>query len=275
MARAILGYALLSAISIIALSSLSGAYTVTLTGGCPLSTITPSHNYITFNLSNSGDGPAQQVAILPHIIGADTNASALLLAAINASSYNVSRVYLQNVSESGTYVDYFLVSYQQGSNTYVTTYPCMVYINKYSQSTILLSEATQRGNAVDVSLLNYGTYPIDANLSLIMSPLYETNGTAYKELTLAPGETVNTSFSIKPILGNSSYAAGVAAQYLHNGTHYAALRTLLLTSQKTRLFTFGMLELAIIAAIVVIVALIIASIFVSRKKKRQGKPAGQ
>ncbi len=214
MSGTFLRYLLLSIVSVAALSAISSAYTVTLTGSSSLGAITNAHSYMTFNLSNSGDGPAQQVAISPIISGATTNQSEIYIPSLNANTSNVSKIYLQNLSSNGTYIESFVVVYNQGSSTFVTLYPCEQYINKFTQSSLLIANMTQKGGKVEASMLNYGPYAIDANVSFLTSPLYALqNATRNETVSIAPGGIATVSFGYKPIVGNYSFPASVAAQY--------------------------------------------------------------
>ena len=276
MSKPFIRYILLSALAVAVLSSMSSmssAYTVTLIGACSSSPINATHSYLLFRLNNSGNGPAQEVVIAPVIAGAQTNQSTIFLPALNASNYSVSKIDLHNLSVSGTYVETFVVTYRQGTSSFVTMFPCLSYINHYVQSNLLVTNVSQKSDKVIGTVVNYGPYAINASISFLISPLYASqNATSYKNVSIAPGGSSEVSFAYKPIYGNNnSFSAGIAAQYYHNGSHYATLQILSLKSKSAAPFSFDTLIMLIVGVILIIAALIVISIVVGRRAKKSTK----
>lgn len=219
---------LLPALMVILLIMLSNnvlGYTVTLNGVCGTDIINSTSRYATFSLSNSGDGPAQQLVIIPNIKGALTPNASVSFAQLLPNATNSTDFYLENFSLPGSYVEYYTVEYQQSGTTFVTVFPCYASFFKRTSSLIASKKVnvTHSGQSykVDVTFLNLGQYPVDANVSVIAPPTFSISANN-AGIYIGAGNSSTYEFSAAPPLGfNATYPVSLALSYTHNDLHYA------------------------------------------------------
>ena len=91
------------------LASLAFAGTVVLTGTCAS---VVKNNTVNFSIANSGNDSAYGLIVNPYISGANVIGNYSIARLDPGSTANFA-VRLSNITAKGTYVDYFVVDYQQ------------------------------------------------------------------------------------------------------------------------------------------------------------------
>ncbi len=261
---------------IMLLIGIAAASTVTLTGTCYSSVINQTNNYITFNLTNSGNGTATNFLIVPEIDGASTPNATISLPLVAPGSTYSERIYLSNFTIPGSYVERFVTRYSQGSSTFVTLFPCLVRINKDAQSIIAITNLTRnkKGDNITVSISNIANYQMPIQISVYAPQGFNVTNPS-RNVSLGQYATTNVSFGIStPQYTNSEFPIVVAASYISDNVHYATLAETTIsfgaaagavgTSLTDNFLLFG-----IAAFIIIIVALIILSIVLKRRGHRR------
>lgn len=262
------------AIFLVAISNNVVAYTVTLNGACGTNIINTTSRYTTFSLSNSGDGPAQQLAIISHINGAQTPNTSISFAQLQPNATNSASFYLENFSLPGSYLEYYTVEYQQSGSTFITVFPCYVSFFQKTQSLIASTKVnvTRSGQSyrADIALLNLGQYPVDANVSVIAPPTFSISGNN-TSAHIGAGSSSTYEFSATPPTGfNATYPVSLALSYTHNDLHYAYFVTATISASDSSTNKSSNPTLWLVVAIIVLlVALICYSLIRKKLSKRE------
>ncbi len=244
------------------------AGTVSLTGTC-------SHalgsNTVVFSLSNSGNDSAYSVHVLPTIKDATAVGTSYDIGVLGPNSSSTTGVNLTNVYARGTYADYFTVAYQQGSQTFIALFPCLLDFGTTANSSILLSyNITYSGGReiIAVNALNAGDSELDATIYPILPPSFSYISNRSENVRIMPLKYATARFIVEPESSGASYSGAVTATYAFNGTDYATLSTLTLTEKGS---SGGIVYVPLFiaaAAVVLILALILRIALKGRKKKK-------
>ncbi len=259
-------YALLSMILMLSLVQLPAASTVTLTGTCSASIINQSSNYFSFNLSNSGDGAATSMLLVPQIGGATTSNLTATIPLVAPGSNYTTKFYLSNFTEPGSYADYLMASYSQGTDTYVTVFPCLVNLMEKAQSLLQITEINRTGSRLSVTVVNIAGYPIDTDVIIKTSPAFNVQP-AQVPLHINPNGQSTAVFNISiPDYTGAQFPVAAAVSYSNSGVHYATLKFTVVNfaaqSNKVPIVTIG-----IVAVIIVLIAMILISFLKKRPKQ--------
>ena len=253
-----------------ALIGIAGASTVTLTGTCRSNFINQTHNYITFNLTNSGNGSATDMVIEPVIQGASALNSTISIPLVAPGTAYDERIYLQNFTMPGSYVEKFVARYSQGSSTFITLFPCPITIGQSAPSLVGILGFNYNNNNLQVNLSNMADYPINAQVSVYASPSF-TIFNSTQNLTLKKYTLANVSFGVAtPKYTDAEFPVAVVVSYVRNNLHYSALGVYTITFGSGHGLLYSILEgnlllFAIAGLIIIIVILIVISIL--KKKK--------
>jgi hypothetical protein len=249
---------------------MAAASTVTLTGTCYSTIINKTNNYITFNITNSGNGTATNFLIVPEIDGASTPNTTISIPLVAPGGAYSERIYLSNFTIPGSYVERFVARYSQGSSTFTTLFPCLVQIGQNAHSILYITNITRgkRGDNISVNISNIADYPIAAQVSVYAPPDF-TVVNPTKNVTMQYGLT-STPFAIstQTQYTNFEFPITVAASYVSGNVHYATERTISIgaSAGTSSAFTANLLLFGIVVLVVVIVALIVLSVILKKGK---------
>ncbi len=241
--------------------SMARADTITLTGTCSPSVVNATHDYIEFNLSNSGNGTATDILLLPKISGASSynqSVSANILAPESTLQF---MVYAHNLSYPGDYAENFLVEYGQGSSTFIALFPCLVPVLARTQSAVLIEDvANSSRSAYNATIVN-PSYPVNASVQVVVPEELTARPSAFNvELNTTVPSRI--SFNVTPLAsGVGTFTSAIEASYVYKGMHYASLQTFGVSIGAAASGGSGDITLLALAAIIIcIIALIAFSI---------------
>jgi len=254
---------------LIASMSLAFSSTVTLTGTCYSKLVNSTDNYMTLNITNSGNGTATNLLIEPSLQGATTNTSILLPIVAPSSTY-LEKIYFQNFTKPGSYVENFVTRYSQGSSTFITFFPCLVNINQNAPSAIGITSLALKNKLIRVNISNIADYPITAQISVYTPPSFTVLNST-KNITVNKDSNSNVSFSIStPQYTNAQFPIAVAVSYVNSNVHYSSLAVSSIsfgggTGSISSILEGNGILFVILAIIIIIIVLIIFSILKNRK----------
>jgi hypothetical protein len=256
-------------------TGVASAGTVILTGSC--STPNPQNSTFLFNLSNSGNDSAINLAIIPHISGATPSNSSYEISSLPPGSNTTISIRVSNITEKGAHTAVLTSDYEQGSSHFSAIFPCLLYFSNRTTSQIEIAvypSSLQDGNSeITVTAFNAGSNSIRANLSLALPPVFNYTGTSYP-LDLAPNAYENVTFQVSLLpssLGGmySTYGAAAFASYSIGNSSYATMRTFSINPATQSAYGGG--SIIFIAAAIAVFAVAALTLFsILRKKRRRG-----
>ncbi|MEM3781382.1 MAG: CARDB domain-containing protein [Candidatus Micrarchaeaceae archaeon] len=201
------------------------ASTVTLTGSC---NGIVRNNTVQFSLANSGNGTALNVIVNPYIADAEVVGNYSLSDLVPNSSYNFS-IRLTNVTAKGSYGDYFIVAYQQGTGFFSALFPCMMYFGNTSATSQLsvISSFSARNSSfgvVTVNLSNEKATNVTANVMLLVPPMVSVVGQAQRQVFLSAYKQSELRFYVNTTRAPGvSFAGAAVAWYQRGGVNFSTL----------------------------------------------------
>lgn len=260
------------AILLIAFIGIANASTVTLTGTCYTNFVNQTHNYMSFNLTNSGNGTATDMVIEPIIQGASTTNTTLSIPLVAPGTAYNEKIYLQNFTTPGSYVEQFVASYSQGSSNFITIFPCLVTINHAAPSLVSIIGFKYKNNNLQVNISNIADYPINAQISLYTSPSFTVLNST-QNVTLQKYSIINESFAVSsPKYTDAQFPIAVVVSYTKDNLHYSTLGVYSVSfggnKDITSIFQ-GNAVLFIIAAIIIIIIILIIISILKKKPKSE------
>lgn len=259
---------------LVALLGIAGASTVTLTGTCYSNLVNGTNNFIQFNLTNSGNGTATNLVIIPLVQGATTNNTAITIPVVSPGASYPEKVYLSNFSTPGTYVERFLVRYSQGTSTFETIFPCLTDFLVGTQSLLTVTNLAEvKNGSIVVNITNAAPYAVDSQVTLYAPPAFNVT-TPIKNVSIDAHGVATVSFAvIPPSYTNAKFPISVGVAYMRNDVHYSTLAvTTIQFGGITKSITNtggSLLLLSLLGAVVLIIIMIVISIIISRGKKRR------
>ena len=260
---------------IMLLIGITAASTVTLTGTCYSNIINQTNNYITFNLTNSGNGTATNFLIAPIMEGASALNSTISIPLVAPGSTHSERIYLSNFTIPGSYVERFVTRYSQDTSTFVTFFPCLVEIGQNAPSILAITNLTkEKNNSITIKISNIANYPIAAQVSVYAPPDFIIANSS-RDITLRQYASTSASFMVStPQYTNSEFPVVVATSYVSNGVHYATLAETTISfgaavGSASSSFTGSLLVYGIAALIMAIIVLIALSIILKKGKHEE------
>jgi hypothetical protein len=264
---------LLGVLAAMMLSAHAGASTVTLTGGCAPQVVDSAHNAFVFNLTNYGNGTATDLYLTPVLSGASTFNGIMLLPVVAPGAHYSESFYLYNFSMPGTYAEYFLASYTQGSEVFTTFFPCLLNVNQSSQGLVRIVTMNQSGGALSVVLFNYYNITVNTTVHVQAPPSFavpEPNAIA----AVGPRMQKSLSFNIGiPEYASASFPVSVAIAYASGGVHYATIAQTSVVFGGAGASSLKLTTISIAAVITVLLLLIAASAI--KKRRRSTKQVTQ
>lgn len=244
---------------VVALALLFGstqAGTVILSGTC---TGAVSNNNFTFTLANSGNDSAVNLVLVPYLSGAIAKNSVYNLPSIGENSTTEFEVNFSRSGLEGTYSDYFILGYEQGSGQeFSALFPCLASVGKRTISEVYATtNVTNKGKVqeVNVSLFNNGPQVLQADVSLLLPPAIAQSSQTNLSITLTPFAQKSLNFSVKTPPSGESYSAAVGIQYVSGGEHYASQSIFVVSGQNAAgsTDTYSYLPFALIIIVILAV----------------------
>ncbi len=263
---------LFTAFALVTACSLASASTVTLTGSCIGTLVNATHNYTTFYLTNSGNGTATQIRLIPELSGATPAASGLNASLIGPGGNLSFEVYMRNFSLPGGYAENFFLEYSQGSNTYVALFPCLIYIERQAQSLVAITSVNNvGGDEWNASAFVLASYPVTATVHVAVPP--ELVGPPDASVVLEPNTQTPIRFNVTTKqTASASFSAALEVSYVHDSVHYATMHPLIVGIVGSGVGHSSVGQSGLIIAIGAIVAVLLALIALSVVKKRRNRP---
>jgi hypothetical protein len=263
---------LLIIISLLLSSGMASADTITLTGTCSSGLINATNDHIAFNLSNSGNGTATNILLIPQLSGASTYNGTVSANILPPDGSVLFSVPLSNFSYPGDYAENFLIEYDQGSSQFIALFPCLVPIIRGSQSPVIAEGISNSGgHAYNATLIDPSS-AVNATVQIIVPQELVANPTSIN-VHISPSKPSTINFNVSPIQSLvGSFTSAIETSYVLNGVHYASLQTFAVTIGSSGSNGSGDLLLIFIAVIVAaLIALIIASAVRGRKPTTEAK----
>ncbi len=206
------------------------AGTVTLTGTCLL-----KGNNLTFSLINNGNESALNLIIQPNYVGVQGNSSYLLLRYLNPNQpYNITLPL--KIYNKGSFLAYFNVTYEAGTNVYSAVFPCLLAENNSFGSFVytLVNESEKNNNyLITVNLTNQGPKPINVSVYLLIPKTFSAKYVS-TNITLYPNKNREVNFSFSGENGYNSFALGIGTYYVLDNKSYATLNILSIAPKNTK-----------------------------------------
>ena len=261
---------LIAFVALAALFGYSGASTVTLTGTCTGQTLTANNSTLYFYLSNTGDGTATNLLIVPRLFGLSTYEQSENLSALGSSSNVSFAFHTSDFSYPGTYVGGFLLEYDQGSSQYLSTFPCMYSVLNSTRSLLSVQSSNITPKRLTLSLASLSSVPLNVTAFVLAPPTFTINP-ANLTLRMPPDSISTMLFNItSPHISGASFTISAIISYVSGGRHYGYLLNNVL------LFPVGSggshpayLLIALIAGIVAVILVLIAVALVKRRGEKK------
>jgi hypothetical protein len=264
----------------------AGSSVVTLTGGCPLYIINASRSYITFNVTNTGNGTASDLLISASFPGITTINATQVIPTVAPGGKYAKEFYLTHLIGQGSYAVNINATYVQAGSNYATVFPCIIYIGSLSGGP-LIERVSVSGKRMYVNITNTAPQSIEAQVTAVVPPEFTVKN-ATKALTIAADGTASTYFDIvTPSFSDASFPVIGELSYEYNNNHYAQMANGALTFGAAVATTsgggIGPVTWILIIIVVVVLALIVASLLMRIKRpkrdyahlhKQENKPEG-
>jgi hypothetical protein len=243
---------------------LSAASTVTLTGGCPLYLINSSRSYITFNITNTGNGTASDLQLNAVFPGIDAHNTTQIIPTVAPDTNYYKDFYLDKLIGEGSYAVNINATYVQSGSNYATVFPCIIYIGSLSGGP-LLESVSVTGHIMNVTIRNTAAQSIEAQVTAVVPPSFSVKN-ATKAVTIAPDGKASVTFDVvTPNYNDASFPLIGELSYEANSTHYAQMASAALVFGSPVTTTggggIGLVTLVLIIIIVVILVLIAVSFY--------------
>jgi hypothetical protein len=271
----LMGFAIVIALAV----PLSGASTVTLTGGCPLYVINASHRYITFNIANTGDGTASDLLISASFPGIDARNSTAVIPNVGPDSNYSENFRLSSLVGRGSYAVNINATYVQSGSNYATVFPCIIYIGSLAGGP-LQESVSIKGSTMTVNITNIAPQQIKAQVDAVVPPSFSVKNST-KPITVGADGRAELSFDIiSPAYTDASFPVIGELSYEYNGTHYAQMGSAALVfgsvgGPSAKGGGIGLMGLILAAVVIAILVLIIASLVLRHRGSAKDASLGQ
>ncbi len=262
--------ALFAALAMAVLIGSSSALTVTLTGTCKGIYQNNSVDYVEFVLNNSGNGPATNLSFIPASLGINLSARNGTLPVLYPGNTSTTRFDVTNATYNGTYAFGMYVSYLQGGQTFVVTFPCLVSLGKPSVQFAYISNMSISNGRLSTEITSIYGKRLPVMLYFIAPPAFTIspksttiymNGSSVNE--------VNASIDEGRAFNGQVTLTGVISYVIANRS-YASLYTLPVSLSQSGGQGIDLTWMALGAVVALIIALIVASIVLKRRRPKTG-----
>ena len=243
--------------------------TVTLSGTCGQSVISPPNGYLIFNISNAGNGTASDLLIQPSGAGLQQNASTIN--AMPPGSRDSITFPVNSVGDPGSYAVNMGVTYDQQGSTFSTVFPCIVNIGTSSASAVF-ERVSYSNHTILATLMSESNSTLNLTATAVLPSGFYTPE-PQRHVQMVPYGSANLSFNLTlPSYGSAMLPAAVELAYSLDGVHYAYLSTATITLSGSAAsgggHGIGFLNTVFAVIIVALSCLIVASIIVRRRGAR-------
>lgn len=257
--------AFIAAVAVLLLGS-SSALTVTLTGTCRGIYVSNSTEYVEFLLNNSGNGPATNLSFVPTSQGISLSAQQSALPVLYPGNSSATRLDVTNATYNGTYAFGMYVSYLQGGQTFVVTFPCLVSRGKPSAQFAYISNMSISNGRLSTEITSIYGKGLPVTLYFIVPPTFTISPkstTVY--MNGSSVEDVNSSVDEGKAFNGQVTLTGVVSYVIANRS-YASIYTLPVSLSQSGGAGIDMTWVVLGAAVALIAALIVASVVLKRRK---------
>lgn len=249
-------------------SGLAFAGTVSITGTCQ-SNLLPG-NVLNFTIINTGNDTAYGLTLSPSISGASLLNNTYAISSLPPNIKVPILIPLVNIGVQGTYVDSFMLTYQQGTSTFTALFPCLINLGKATTSGIYLSvnasSSSGRG-ALNVSIFNGVRENFSVNVTALFPPSFVFSTSKSYTVNLGPYQTKNVFFDFTYPSGQASYAGAVAGSYISANATYSSFAPIIISGSSHA--SANPVNLVFVGGglvVLLIILLILRSILVKRPK---------
>ncbi len=246
------------------------AGTVTLTGTCQSNLNT--NGSINFSIANSGTESASSVVLQSYY--AFSNKLTGTYPAVQVSPGHAALFDINSSigNDTGSFAYSFLVTYQQGTQMFTVVFPCVVqnhgtHLALVGISNVTVQDINSTTAKVDGSIYSFSSNTISGNITLILPPELERNGSRISGFVVNPYQYHNFTLYANLPSQNNTYSGAVALEYQSNGTTYSSVSIIKIipySAGQNKLK--GYLVQAAIIAIIIIIALLVLRQRILRKK---------
>lgn len=247
------------------------AGTVTLTGTCRSNL--NQNGSINFSIANSGTESASSVVLQSYYAFSDK-----LTGTYSTSQISPDKAALFDINSSignntGSFAYYFLVTYQQGTQLFTVVFPCVVqnhgaHLSLLGISNVTVQDINSTTAKVNGSIYSFSSKSISGNITLILPPELERNGSRISSFAITPYQYHNFTLYSNLPSQNNTYSGAVALEYSSNGTTYSSVYIIKITPYSAGQNQLkGYLVQAAIIAIIIIIALLILRQRIMRKRR--------
>ncbi|MDE1825740.1 MAG: hypothetical protein KGH61_04260 [Candidatus Micrarchaeota archaeon] len=261
----------ISALAMILLVGIVSAGTVTITGICR-NNLLPG-NVLNFTLLNTGNDTAQNLILSPVLSGAHPQNLTYPIPSLPPYVNVTTLIKVVNITRNGSFPDALILSYQQGTSTFQTIFPCIVDIGIGTSSQLYLSTNTLASKGIvliNVSVVNGGAGELDANVSEFLPPQFSPTSPSSYIVDLGPYATKNLLFTAQYPSASASYTGAIGAQYFIDNVSYARMAPIsIVASQPVEKGGTGYAILLVAALAIIIIGLIGRSALKKKARHRR------
>lgn len=253
--------------SIVFLIGITSAGTVSITGTCS-SNLLPG-NLLNFTVINTGNDTAYGAILSPFISGANPQNNSYPIGSLTPNIYFKTLIPLLEISEMGTYVNYFILTYQQGTSAFTALFPCLTNVGRPTTSGVYLTvNGSSNGGTttINVSVFNGVRDNFTVNVSALFPPSFQFIGSKSYLVTLGPYQTKQVQFLMKYPAGQASYTGAIAEEYSAGNLSYSSFATVTILSSSQQSQT--PLNWVLIGGGVLFAALVLLIIRSALKRKK-------
>jgi hypothetical protein len=216
--------------TILGLSTTTNA--ASMTGGCFHTLVNGTTDYMTFELSNVGNGIATNLIVTSELSGASTFNPVQNISSINSDKSAALNFFLYNFSLPGSYAEGFVVQYTQSGVTQFAVFPCILNVSQQTIIEVYLAGTSFSNGEFTATMFNIGEMPINANVSVLAPPGFQVSPKIHR-INIQPGLSEDANFNVlfpqNALLVNGSYPLAIMFSYVRSNIHYASYFTTLIT----------------------------------------------
>ena len=250
------------------------AGTVTLTGTCRSNL--SNNQSINFSIANSGTESASSVVLQSYYAFSNKLTGTYSTSQISPGHAALFDINSSVGNNTGSFVYYFLVTYQQGTQIFTVVFPCVVQSHGTHPALIGINNVTVNDinsttAKVNGSIYSFSSNTINGNITLILPPELERNGSRISGFAVNPYQYHNFTLYANLPSQNNTYSGAVALEYSSNGTTYSSvyiIKIIPYSAGQNQLKGY-LVQAAIIIVIVIILLLVLRQRILRKKRAVQ------